>query len=301
MALPAGFAAREARNHAHSRRVAPARAGARTERTTVKLLWKEPKIRAVSTVDAPAPDVRPEPRSRPRAHAAPAPLPISPFDLATGTLLVPPDDDERARFRAHLQKHPAIDDFWEHAPVADWMLDVLRNFWHWIPVAPERQLRRFALECASGLTSAGAPALADVGAMVRRRIAGEATLHDLEAVRMKTRDHVMAGGIQGLPRCIPYAAGALAVWHAADPQPFDAAFRAGEFAALHHAFVALESAAAGWRPSPPIAASWHAARFAESNPQIRARALRNARERQAVRLRELLPQPFYALQRVRVA
>jgi hypothetical protein len=66
--------------------------------------------------------------------------------MDTCTLLQAPSDAEQSALNAHLRVHPARADFWEHAPVADWMLDVLRGGWHLIPVAPDAALRTFALQ-----------------------------------------------------------------------------------------------------------------------------------------------------------
>lgn len=77
------------------------------------------------------------------------PLPVVPFDLADCTLLMPPTDEEQAAFREHVRAHRTRDAFWEHATCADWMLDLLRQHYHYAtPVTPERELRLFALECA---------------------------------------------------------------------------------------------------------------------------------------------------------
>ena len=264
--------------------------------TTVKILWlrnpkpicaPRPASQAVSeTLEAP------DPRHQPVSTAPPEILHTVPFHLGTCTLLQSPSEPNQSAFSAHLRRHPTRADFWEHALVADWMLDVLRSGWHLIPVAPDAALRTFALRCVADLRGADAPALAELKAAVQRRITGTATTRELEAIQAKTQGLVTPGGVQGLPRCSPHAAGQLAVWHTADPSPYEGAFWAAEFAALHDAFVTLAEAAASWNPLPGSPAGWRVHLYSLAHPHVRERALREAHERQSVRLKELLPQPF---------
>jgi hypothetical protein len=212
--------------------------------------------------------------------------------MNTCTLLPTPSEAEQWAFNAHLRSHPTRADFWEHAPLADWMLDVLRGGWHFIPIAPDAALRTFALQCVENLRGADAPELAELKAAVQRRIAGVATFRELEEVQARTRQFVMPAGAQGPPRCNPHAAGQLSVWHTADSSPYEAAFWTAEFAALHDAFVALGESAESWNSPAGTPAGWRLEAYAHAHRHVRARALREARERQAVRLKALLPQPF---------
>lgn len=230
------------------------------------------------------------------ARGAPIPLPVVPFNLTDCTLLAPPTDEERAAFSAHLRAHRTRQAFWEHAMSADWMLDVLRREYDYVPVTPERELRLFALECASGLKGADSPPLLQLLEAVRRRAAGRLSTSELETVQRKAQRFVTPAGVQGLPRCHPGAAGALAAWHTATPNPYDAAFWAAEYAALHVAFTAVQEAASAW-PWPedrgePWRASWRAAFCDRVSPHVRRQALTEARLRQACLLKRYLPQPF---------
>jgi hypothetical protein len=234
----------------------------------------------------------PDPRHQPVSTAPPQPLHHVPFAMDTCTLLQGPSDAEQSAFTAHLRVHPTRAGFWEHAPVADWMLDVLRGGWHFIPVAPDAALRTFALQCVADLTGADAPELAELTAAVQRRIAGAATTRELQDVQAKTRQFVTPGGVQGLPRCSPHAAGQLAVWHTADSSPYEAAFWTAEFAALHDAFVTLAQEAESWNPPAGCPAGWRLEFYSRAHPHVQAQAVREAHERQAVRLKALLPQPF---------
>lgn len=148
--------------------------------TTVKILWlRNPKPLCASgpakqiisnTVDVP------DPRHQPISTAPPEMLQTVPFHLGTCTLLQGPSEPNQSGFSAHLRLHPTRAGFWETAPVADWMLDVLRSGWHLVPVAPEAALRTFALQCVADLQGADAPHLVEVKAAVERRIAGAATI-----------------------------------------------------------------------------------------------------------------------------
>ena len=102
--------------------------------------------------------------------------------------------------------------------------------------------------------------------------------------------------MEGLRRCLPSAAGALALWHAATPDIYEAAFLAADFAALHDAFVELSEQAEAW--TWPGDAGGAVARISQdgvllhAHPGVRAAAMINARKRQAGLLRELLVDPF---------
>jgi hypothetical protein len=175
------------------------------------------------------------------------------------------------------------------------MLDMLRGQFDRVPVAPEAQLRRFALDCVSGLRGADSPALLDLLTAVRRRASGGLSLADLGRLQKKQQPSVTPAGVQGLPRCLPHAAGMLAAWHTATPDPYNAAFWAAEFAAFHDAFVELQKQSRDW-PWPDsgegLHESWRAAFFDRAHPDVRRRAMQEARERQAALLRRILPQPF---------
>jgi hypothetical protein len=271
--------------------------GANLERvTTVKLLWtRNPKPACVSspaTRTAPVAQSAPDPRHQPVNAPPPEGLNPVPFDSSDCTLLYSKGAAEQAAFSAHLREHPTRAGFWEHAPAADFMLDVLRGGWHLIPVAPDAPLRIFALQCVADLRGADAPGLAELKAVVERRIAGAATTRELEAVQAKTRQLVTPGGVQALPRCSPHAAGQLAVWHTADPSPYEAAFWTAEFAALHDAFVTLGEAAESWALPAGTPPGRRVELYSREHPHVRAQALRQAHERQAVRLKAILPQPF---------
>lgn len=263
--------------------------------TTLKILWlRNPKPICASSPATTAPDTvqAPDPRHQSVRTASPEMVHNVPFHLGTCTLLQSPSERNQAAFDAHLRLHPTRAAFWEHAPAADWMLDVLRSGWHFIPVAPDAALRTFALQCVADLRGADAPQLAELKAAVQRRVASAATTRELEAIQAKTQPFVSPGGVQGLPRCSPHAAGQLALWHTADPSPYEAAFWAAEFAALHDAFLALAHAAESWNPPAGTPAGWRLNVYSHAHPHVRTRALREAHERQAARLKAILPQPF---------
>jgi hypothetical protein len=224
------------------------------------------------------------------------PLPVIPFHPETCTLHVRPTAEEQEAFTRFFQLHQTRAAFWERAPYSDWMLDMLRGQFDRVPVAPETQLRRFALECVSGLKGADTGTLLDLLAAVRRRVVGELPLDDLAKLQRKLLPTVTPAGVQGLPRCLPQAAGMLAAWHTATPDPYNAAFWAAEFAAHHDTFVELQTRAPGWTwpedRGEPWRESWRAAFFDRAHPDVRQRAIREARERQATLLRRILPQPF---------
>ena len=170
------------------------------------------------------------------------------------------------------------------------MLDTLRSEFHHVGIVPERELRTFALDCLDSLKGADAEPLRELLAIVRRRIDRNASLEELAAEQKRTQPFVTPGGVQGLPRIVPYTAGALAAWHTATPNPYDAAFWTAEFAALYAAFVAVQRAVG----QPPSAApsSWTAAFFDRAHPEIGRAARMEAQRVLAVRLRRILPQPF---------
>jgi hypothetical protein len=258
------------------------------KRHFVDRLWRR-KAKALATA-ASADPVQPPAR---RAGDA---LPVTPFHLASCTLLIQPTAEEQEAFTSFFHLHQTRAAFWERAPYSDWMLDMLRGQFDRVPVAPEAQLRRFALECVSGLKGADMPAFLELLAAVRRRASGELPLIDLRRLQRQLHSAVTSPGVQGLPRCLPHAAGMLAAWHTASGNPYDAAFWAAEFAALHDTFVALQKRATGWAwPEDRGEAwreSWRAAFFDRAHPDVRQRAMQEARERQAVLLRRILPQPF---------
>jgi hypothetical protein len=222
---------------------------------------------------------------------APIPFPIVPFHLGTCTLVEPATPGEQEAFTRHIQTFRTRAACWEHAPYSDWMLDTLRAEFHHVGIPPERELRVFALDCLQDLTGVDTEPLRDLVAVVKRRIAREASIEELVAVQKRTHATVAPGGVQGLPRLVPHAAGTLAAWHTATPNPYDAAFWAAEFAALHVAFVAVREAAAR-ETLPGAPAGWNAAFFNRARPEIGQSARMHARRVLAVRLRQFLPQPF---------
>jgi hypothetical protein len=223
-------------------------------------------------------------------------LPIVPFGRVDCRLVEPPTAEERKALEAHIRASRTREDFWQHAPRADWMLDLLRAHPERIPIVPEAQLRRFALKCVDGVQGAGGSAIPMLLRAVAGRVAGTTSLAHLEALQRQIQPAVSAGGVHGLPRCSPHAAGALAAWHAATPNPYDAAYWTAEFVARHDAFVLLRFQAQSWR-SPddrgePWRESWRTALFARVHLHVFSDAVAQARYRQAVLLRSILPHPF---------
>ena len=229
-------------------------------------------------------------------RSAPEAFPNVPFSLASCTLIEPPDTEDQAALQAHVRASSSREDFWVRAPRADWMLDLLRDHVEWMPIVPETPLRRFALKCVERVRGADGPAMSMLLRAVEGRVTGTTSLAHLEALQRQIQPAVSAGGVQGLPRCSPHAAGALAAWHTARPNPYDAAFWTAEFAARHEAFVLLRYQARSWR-SPddrgePWRESWRTALFARAHQHVFRDAMAQARHRQAVLLRSVLPYPF---------
>jgi hypothetical protein len=228
-------------------------------------------------------------------------LPVVPFSLADCTLVQAPTAAQAAAHAAHASAHRTPHESWTHATAADWMLDLLRQYWQHIPVAPERELRTFALECAEGLEALAGEAVLKLLEVVRGRIGGAFTLDQLTALQRSVQPCVSPGGVQGLPRCSPGAAAALAAWHTADRNPYEAAFWSAEFAALHDAFVVVRRAARDWEwpedRGESWRESWRVAFFNRAHPEVQERALADTRRRQADRLRAILPYPFAAVPR----
>jgi hypothetical protein len=188
-------------------------------------------------------------RRKPAPTAAPAAFHRIPFHLGSCTLVEAPTPEEQEAFNRHIDTFRTRAACWEHAPYADRMLDMLRSEFHHVEIAPERELRTFALECLDGLSGADDDKLRGLVATVWRRINRDASLEELAAVQKRTQACVTPGGVQGLPRLNLYAAGALAAWHTATPHPYDAAFWTAEFAALYSAFAAVQEAVKQHPPS----------------------------------------------------
>lgn len=182
-------------------------------------------------------------------------------------------------------------EFWERAPSPDWMLRLLRDRWSDAVPLPEAALRRFALKCAEDVRGSDTPSLRHILTVVEARIDGRASLVDLDAAQAVARGHVTAGGVQGLPRYSPYAAGSLAVWHTANADPIDAASLAADYRARHDAFVAVFEKAATWKPMDRSLwrGGWREAAFARIHPDVYDDALAAARQRLADVLRSFLP------------
>jgi hypothetical protein len=232
------------------------------------------------------------------ARAVPEPFDHYPFGYESCTVECAPTADEQAAYAAFCRANRSAERFWERAPLADWMLDILGKLWDDLPAAPEAELRRFALRCVEGLRVAADPKVQELLGVVRRHLNGEATLDDLGAMQARTHRHVAQGGVQGLPRCSTFAAARLAAWHAADRDARSAASWCAEFAARHDAFVVLRQRAAGWHwpedRGEPWREDWRAAFFAKAHPHLKAAAMAVARRRQADLLRSILPLPFGA-------
>jgi hypothetical protein len=223
--------------------------------------------------------------------------PAVPFNQATCTLMQPPSTSETdafTRFRATCSGPP---DVWDRAPVASWMLNALRRTWHWVPIVPERELRTFAWRSVEALDGTDAPGLRELRRAVHGRLRRRTSLQDLQSLQEATRADAIRNGTDGLRRCEPAAAGALALWHAATPFVYDAAFWAAEFAALHDAYVRVRERASSWawaHDTDPVTAALKPPFFAAAHPDVVSSALAEARKRQALLLRGLLPAPFAA-------
>ena len=236
------------------------------------------------------------PTATPTPATPPERFDVEPFSFRWCTVPRVPTRAEAAAYAAFHRTCRSAESFWDGAPAADWMLDVLTKAWDDVPVVPEQELRRFAVACAENLTAAAAPAVQDLLDGVRRYLAGAATLDDLVALQARTHPSVAAGGVHGLPRCSTFAAAKLAAWHAADRHPLQAAWWSAEFAARHDAFAILHECAATWEwpedKGEAWRADWRAAFFSRSHPDVQAAALADARRRQADLLRSILPKPF---------
>ena len=216
------------------------------------------------------------------------------FHTGTCTLAEALSPSEQADLDAFYDASETLQDFWDTAPRSNWMLRVLNQQSFSIRVVPESALRLFCLKIVEPLRGRDVPALTELLALVRRRIRLDGSLSELAENRARAHDIVVQGGIQGLPRCIPGVAGALAAWHAANPDPYDAAYWTAEFVARHDAFVVINDRAARWKPHDRslLRGGWREAQFAKAHPEVAAEALTATRTRLAHVLRSILPSPF---------
>jgi hypothetical protein len=226
--------------------------------------------------------------------SGPSAVPVVPFDLKTCTLVQSIPAAEEAAFAAFFASCETLPEFWERCTYSPWMLRMLQRQAPYLTTSLERGLRQFALNCVEKLTGTDVPALARIVAAVQGRLAGRSTAADLARVRADTQAAVTPGGVQGLPRFSPCAAGALAVWHSANPDPFDAAYWTAEFKTLHDAFGTVRERAATWKPRDR--ADWRGgmreAAFARAHPDVYCQALLDARGAIANTLRSVVPSPF---------
>jgi hypothetical protein len=221
-------------------------------------------------------------------------MPIVPFALETCTLVESTSPEEQAALVRFLDSCETLPEFWERCTYSPWMLRMLQRQAAYLTTSPEYGLRKFALECVDGLNGTDVPAFSAIIAAVKGRLDGTATAADLVRVRTETQATVTPGGIQGLPRFSPYAAGALAVWHAANPDPVEAAYWTAEFRTLHDAFKIVCDRAASWKPEDRAdwRGGWREAAFARTHPDVYRQALHDSRERLANLLRSRVPSPF---------
>src|SRR5687768_6112130 len=215
-----------------------------------------------------------------RDLASDGPFATVPFNTETCTLVGQPTADRLTDLDKELRASGSRAHFWESATSADLMLELLRTHPEWMSIAPEGQLRRFALKCLDGTTGASASGVAHLVDAVARRISNTTTLAHLDALQRSIHPMVSPAGVQGLPRCNPHAAGLLAAWHTATPNPYDAAFWTAEFAARHDAFVVLRHHVASWR-SPDDRGehwrvSWRTASFARAHPDRKSPRLNSS-------------------------
>ena len=231
---------------------------------------------------------------KPEEPAAPQPPPFA-FDPATCTFNESPAVDDLLALASLKHSCLGPQELWDRAPFAHWMLAALLAEWEWIPVVPESQLRSFTKRCLDRLQLHDHPEPSGALAAISARLA-RAPLSHLAVFHDEARAAVTSRGVTGLPLCMPSAAGALALWHATNPNPYEAAYWTAEFAALHGAFLEVRTHAAGWTWPGDAGEPWREwlrpAFFNQSQPQIRLDALAAARLQQAGELRTILRRPF---------
>jgi hypothetical protein len=217
-----------------------------------------------------------------------------PFSLETCTLVESTSATEQEAFVRFMESCDSLSEFWERCHYSPWMLRTLRRQAADLPASPERGLRQFALHVVDRLAGTDVPALAKVVEAVKGRLDATSTAADLERVRAETQAVVSPCGVSGLPRFSPYAAGALAVWHAANPDPFEAAYWTSRFKALHDGFKAVCDRAAAWKPEDRAQwrGGWREAAFARTHPDVFDGARAETYGQLAQRLRTFLPAPF---------
>jgi hypothetical protein len=219
---------------------------------------------------------------------------LDPFDPDTCTLVESIHPAEEAAFAEFVDSSETLPGFWERCTCSAWMLRMLRRQAPYLTSSLERGLRQFALGCVEGLAGTDVPAFARIVAAVQGRLAGTSTAADLARVRAEAQAIAGPNGIHGLPRFSPHAAGALAVWHSANPDPFDAAYWTAEFRTLHDAFRIVCERAAAWKPEDRAAwrGGWREAAFARTHPDVYRQALLDTRRLLAHTLRSVVPSPF---------
>lgn len=226
---------------------------------------------------------------------SPAPFePTIPFHIGNCTILETHPPEDEAAHAVLLGECDTVSEFWEQASQVHWMLRLLRAQAPYLPIDLERGLRLFVLRCVKDVSGRDVPALARIVTTVRGRLDRTSTPFDLERARAAAREMVTPGGVQGLHRYSPQAAGALAVWHTGNPDPSEAAYWTATFTALHEAFTVVGLRAEAWQPQDRmrLRAGMREAEFVRDHPQVYAQALDDSRRRLADLLRDVLPSPF---------
>jgi hypothetical protein len=224
----------------------------------------------------------------------PDPEPAIPFHLGNCTIIEAQPPEDEAAHAILLGECDTVNEFWGAASQVHWMLRLLRAQAPYLPIDLERPLRLFVLECVKDVSGRDVPALARILTAVRGRLDKTTTPFDLERARADAHAYVTPGGVQGLHRYSPQAAGALAVWHTGNPDPSEASYWTAAFTALHEAFVVVRRRADLWKPRDPsrVRVDAREAAFVRDHPDVYAEALADSRRRLADLLRSMLPSPF---------
>lgn len=194
-----------------------------------------------------------------------------------------------------VRQSGSLSAFWHSCQRSDWMLAALDEGVRNGIVTPEARagLRRFACWCA---IEAGADAQ-DVLLVYAMALAdGRTPSRAFRAERQQRQSWVAAVGAQGLSRCIPVAAAALAAWYAGDDDACLGARCAADFAVKASVFGEAEMWAPSWlNPDDhgePWRIQWHTAAWLRAHRGLAARIRETTHERLARGLRVVISNPF---------
>jgi hypothetical protein len=194
-----------------------------------------------------------------------------------------------------VQQSGSRPSFWQGCHRSDWMLTVLDDGIVDGTVTGDvrRALRRFACWCA---IEAGADAQDALLVYATALADGRRPSRALREERQRRQGWLAAAGPDGVSRCIPVAAAALAAWYAGDEDVRVGARCAADFAIKAAVFSEAELWAPGWFDpndrGEPWRVQWHTAAWIRAHHAEVTRTRDAKRELFARGLRMVLPSPF---------